>query len=238
MRNRDSRQAGPARRRFAAIALVAAVGVTALPGIAGASHASLVAQAKKGLLVLQDMPKGWTSSAGSGGGGGDFPGASQLASCIGVAKSVITANPPTANSKEFDSKNQYQSVNDSVAIYPSVKDAQAQVTAFANAKTPDCMAALVNTAASKKQIASEVGSGATVGNITAAAGPASAFAKGTAALSLDVPVVDQGVTVPLHLTLVVGVKGKEAYQLTLTSVGTTFPSSLSKRLTTLSAKRI
>lgn len=233
-----TRHLGAVTKSACTAVLSAALLVSLTAGTAGASHASQVAQAKKGLLVLSDLPKGWKTSAGSGGGGGNFPGASQLASCIGVATSVLVSNPPSANSKEFDSKDGDQSVNDSVAVYPSSKDARNQYLAFVNSKTPGCMAGFVNGGSVKKQIQSEVGSGATVGTITAVKAPAANFVKNAAALTLNVPVVTQGLTVPLHITLVLGVKGKEAYQITLTSVGTSFPASLSKHLTSVAATRL
>jgi hypothetical protein len=209
-----------------------------LGGTAGASHGSAIAQAKKGLLVLSDMPKGWTSAKGSGNGSGKFPGDKQLASCIGVSTKVITANPPTANSREFNSKNQYLSVNESIGVFPSTKAAQAQVVAYANPKTPGCMTTLVDTGSSRSAFAKDVGSGASVGSITATRTPAADVSAGTSGLTITVNVVTQGVTVPLEITQVVGVKGKEGYQLILTSVGTPFTASLSRHLTQLALTRL
>ncbi|HVB91337.1 MAG TPA: hypothetical protein VND70_04480 [Acidimicrobiales bacterium] len=50
--------------------------LTVVAGGAGASTSSQKAQAKKALLVLADMPKGWTSAKSTGGGTNNFPGPS------------------------------------------------------------------------------------------------------------------------------------------------------------------
>jgi len=98
-----------------------AMGLLAGTTVAASAHSSpLIGQAKRDLLVLSDLPSGWTSTKSSN-NNSSFPGAAQLASCLGVPKSIITNNPPTASSPEFDSKNHLQSVNDSVQIYPSAK---------------------------------------------------------------------------------------------------------------------
>jgi len=79
-----------------------------------------LALAEKALLVKSDFPKSWTSTKSSN-NNSSFPGAAQLARCIGVPESVVTSNPPTAYSPEFDSSNHLLSVDDSVSIYPSAK---------------------------------------------------------------------------------------------------------------------
>src|ERR1700733_5194790 len=89
------------------VTVLLAVGLTLGTQVAGAgaSTSSSKAQAKKMLLVLSDMPKGWKKEKGSGGSGSNnFPGATQLASCIGVPASLITSNPPEVDSPYYENK--------------------------------------------------------------------------------------------------------------------------------------
>jgi hypothetical protein len=80
--------------------LMGTLGVGA--GAGASSTSSAKAQARTHLLVLSDMPKGWRKEKGSSNSGSsNFPGASQLASCIGVPSSLITSNPPSADSPYF-----------------------------------------------------------------------------------------------------------------------------------------
>jgi hypothetical protein len=111
-------------------------------GVAGASHAAKVAQAKKGLLVLSDLPEGWTSSNASS-GNGEFPGWKQLATCIGVPVSEVNDNPPSA-ARDFNSPEGYFSVNDEVDDHVCAKEARESFASLSNPKTPGCLTTLLN----------------------------------------------------------------------------------------------
>ena len=74
------------------------------------------------------MPKGWKTEKGSGGSGSNnFPGATQLASCIGVPASLITSNPPEVDSPYYENKSGSLEVQDSVSVFPSAKTATAEL---------------------------------------------------------------------------------------------------------------
>ena len=150
--------------------------LAATPAGAGARPSSLLTQAKKELLVASDLPTGWTSTSSSN-NNSSFPGAAQLAKCLGISSSIITNNPPTANSPEFDSQDQLESVSDSVAVYPSAKAARADHASLTNAKTPSCLTQALNGPA-HSSLASEAGPGTTVGTILVSRSPASEFAPG------------------------------------------------------------
>ena len=122
-----------------------------------------------------------------------FPGATQLAGCLGIPTSIITDNPSTANSAEFDSKNQLQSVNDSVAVYPSAKAAEADHASLTNTKTPSCLTQVLNGSA-REALASQFGSGTTLGNILVSRSPATEFAPGSANFTAFMPISTHGVT--------------------------------------------
>ena len=241
--------AGPGRRRRAhagpvavTLGLLAGLGAGAAPVPAGASTRMLgaattaqKAHATKALLRHSDMPSGWTSSPGSNNSGsGSFPGAAQLAGCIGVPSKLIASNPPEVNSPNFHSKDQTLEVDDNVSVFPSVKNAQAEYAAISNAKTAGCMATLMN-GSFKSQIASAAGSGTSVGTITVTKAGAP---KGTTAYALGVPITSQGVVVPLHLVITYFIKGQYGQNISFYGYGIPFPSTLERHLMATAQARL
>jgi hypothetical protein len=213
--------------------------VAATSGSAGASAASQKAQAKKHLLVLSDMPKAWKTekSNSSSGGNSKFPGASQLASCIGVSPSLISSNPPEADSPYFENKGGLLEVQDSVSVFPSVKNAKAEYAAIANAKTPTCMATLMN-GPFKAQIVAAAGKGATIGTITAAAIDPSNYGPHTTGFTLSVPISVQGGSVTAQLTSVYFIKGALGQQIDFNAYGPPFTSASTQHLTSVALGRL
>jgi hypothetical protein len=219
------------------LALVLSLGLSLglAAGDAGASKSSTsaaLAHAKKQLLKLSDMPKGWTSSK-SEDVGGSFPGQNELATCIGVPPSTIKLNPPSTNSPEFSNKDQTETVDDSIDVFTSTKVAKSQYDAMTNPKTPACFAQILN-GIDKQQLTSSFGSGATVGTITVTR-PSSP--RKTSALELGFTVVSQGVSVPVKLLEIFALEGTEGLDVGFSSIGTSFPTSLSKHLTTVALDR-
>jgi hypothetical protein len=214
-----------------------AIGMLAGTTVAASAHtAPLLGQAKRALLVLSDMPSGWTSTKSSN-NNSTFPGAAQLAGCLGVPTSVITDNPPTVSSPEFDSKNHLQTVNDNVSIYPSVKAAQADFASLANPKTPSCLTQVLNGSA-KLSLESQLGSGASVGNILVSRSPATYFAPKSANFTAFMPITSHAVTLNLELTVVDFVKSRVEQTVTLISIQSPFPVSLARHLTTVASGRL
>jgi hypothetical protein len=214
--------------------------VMAIPsGRAGADSSGTQAQlaaAQKSLLVLSDMPKGWTSTKSSNDNSA-IPGSAQMARCLGVPVSQISDNPPTANSREFDSKNGLLSVNDSIEVFPNAQAARADIGSAENKKAPACLSANFN-GPSKALLQSQFGSGVTVGAIKVARDPATYYAPHTINITLFLPVTQQGQTINLTISEVVFVKGQEEQTVTLTSAQSQFPVSLSRRLTALAVSRL
>jgi hypothetical protein len=208
-----------------------------LAGVASASRSAEENVAKRALLVLADMPKGWTQSRSTGNGGGTFPGASNLAGCIGVSARAITLNPPSANSNEFDSANESLSVDDSVSAFPSRSIANEQYSAISNPKTPACMTTLLN-GPLKSLLLSSAGSGAEVGSISVTKEPSSRFARHATALTVAFSLTERGETVRVQTTEVFFVRGKEGQQITFTAIATSFPRTLAHRLTGLAMTRL
>jgi hypothetical protein len=218
--------------------LLAVLAVFLFEGAANAAKpndASQLVKAKKSLLVLADMPKGWTSSKSSN-SNSPFPGAAQLASCIGVPTSVITYNAPSVSSPDFNSKDQLLSVADSVQVYQSTKAAQADFSSLANAKTPSCMTADLN-GPGKAEFDAQIGGGG-IGNVTVTRTPASDYAPHSTNVTMFLPITTKGVTVNVELILVDYVKGREEQTLALSAFQSTFPTSLARHLTSVAYGRI
>src|SRR5580700_8429431 len=93
------------RQRLGAALVVAGLLAGVPAGLANAASgratASDKAQATKGLLVLSDLPKGWSASSTSSTSSGNFTGAPQLARCIGVPTQLIQNTPPRVDSPSF-----------------------------------------------------------------------------------------------------------------------------------------
>lgn len=199
-------------------------------GVAGASNPSTVAQARKALLVLSDMPPGWTSSSSGSQNNGSFPGAEQLASCLAVPADVLNSNAPTAYSQDFSSKNQQFMVADNVSIYPTARGARASFTTLANARTPGCITAFFN-GTGKSILTSGAPAGASVGTVVVARTPASDYGPGTTNFTAFLPITHQEVVINSQVTVVDFVKGAEEQTVTLDSYGTGFPVSVSRHVT-------
>jgi hypothetical protein len=205
---------------------------------AGASTASNKAQAKKLLLVLADMPKGWKKEKGSGGSGSSsLPGATLLASCIGVPSTLISSNPPEVDSPYYENKSGSLEVQDSVSVFPSAKAAASAYNALANAKTPACMTTLMN-GSFKAQILGSAGKGATLGTITVTRADPADFAPSSTGLVMSLPISDQGVSLTAILTVVYYIKGKLGQQIDFDAYGPTFPTSLAETLSATALHRL
>jgi len=193
--------------------LLAVLAIFFFEGTASAAkstNASQLSKAKKSLLVLADLPKGWTSSKAS-------------------------YNAPSVSSPDFTSKDQLLLVGDSVQVYRSAKAAQADFSSLANAKTPSCMTADLN-GPGKAEFDAQIGGG--VGNITVTRTPASDFAPHSTNFTMFLPVRAEGVTVNVELILVDYVKGREEQTVVLSAFQSTFPTSLARHLTTVADGRI
>jgi hypothetical protein len=233
----DVRGLRPANVLAAALVAAAILGTT-LTTPAAASTSSDKAQAKKYLLTLSDMPKGWkTEKNSSGNGSGTFPGAKQLAGCIGVPSNLINANPPEVDSPYFETKSGSLEVQDTVSIFSSAKVARASLAAMANPKTPSCMAALMN-GSFKSSLAASAGKGAEVGTITVGRIDPAEFGRDTTGLVMSLPVTDQGVSITADIQAVFYVKGKFGQQITFNSYGSTFPAATAKSLTATALNRL
>jgi len=214
------------------------VALATYAGTAGAASASTraeLAKAKKALLVLSDMPKAWTASASSG--NEPTPNPAQLARCLGVPLSVINDNPPAVSSRTFNSKQDLQTVEDQIQVFPTAKAAQADLAVAANRKAPKCFTTAFNSPASRSQLESSFGSNAALGTLVVTRTPVSDYGPHTVNITIYFPVTTNGVAINIEIAEVGFVKGNEEQLLTLTSVQSPFPVSLSRHLTALADER-
>ena len=232
------------RNRAAAAGLLVAASlagvVTAVLSMAGgagpaaaAATSAQTAQAKKALLVLSDLPAGWTSSPSSSpsSGAGSFTGAPQLASCIGVPTQLIVTTLPEVNSPQFQNRGGSQIVQNSISIYPSAKYARQEFAAVSSRKTPGCISALLNDVS---------GSGLGGGSAGSASVKRLPSANGTAAYSVDTTVTSQGAGAGTHThhELVYLVRGQRGDALTVISLGSSPSPALVARLVSVAQSRL
>jgi hypothetical protein len=191
-------------------------------------------QAHKALLVLSDMPSGWTSHKSSN--PNSNVGDAQLAHCIGVPTSLIAENPPSAYSPEFQNRSGSLTVNDQVTVFPSAKNAAAELATVANPKTPGCMTQLAS-GPLKAKLFGKTPAGVTLGTVLVSATDRSAF-PGTAGFSMSVPISERGVTVNVTTTELFAVKGRLGHQITFTSASEPFSIGLEQHLASVAVGRL
>ena len=220
------------------VALGALAGTIALGAPAGAatrSGSSELAQARKALLVLSDMPAGWESTKAPNNPNSNV-GDSQLAHCMGVAVSLITENPPSVNSPQFEDKGGSLTVNDNVTVFPSAKNALAELGTVANKKTPGCMTAL-SQGPLKNKLFGTPPKGVTYGTPLVSATDPGAFPF-TAGYSMSVPAISHGSTVNITVTQLFAIKGRLGQQIVFTSIGAPFPIATEQHISAAAVQRL
>ncbi len=202
---------------------------------AGASPVSL-AQARKDLLTLSDMPAGWTSTKNPNTGSNTL-GDSQLARCIGVASSLVSENPPSVNSRQFQNTPGTLLVGDNVTVFPSAKNSAAEYGIANNPKLAGCMTTVAS-GPLKTKLFGKPPKGTTIGTPLVSGVAPAAFGSGVAGYAMSVPITAQGVTVNVTVTQLVTVKGRLGHQVTFTSVGAPFSIAVQRQIMAVAAKRL
>jgi hypothetical protein len=220
---------------LAAVAGIVTLGAPAGAGAVASSGSSQLAQAHKALLVLSDMPAGWVTTKAPNNPNSTV-GDSQLAHCIGVATSLITESPPSVNSPQFQNKTGTLTVNDNVTVFPSAKNAAAELATVANPKTPGCMTALAS-GPLKRKLFGKPPKGVTYGTALVSATDQTAFPF-TAGYSMSVPAVSHGVTVNITVTQLFAIKGRLGQQVTFTSVGEPFSIPVAQHISATAVQRL
>lgn len=222
------------------MALGALAGVVVLGGPVGATTRSgrgsgELAQARKALLVLSDMPAGWVSTKAPNNPNSTV-GDTQLAHCIGVPRSLISENPPSVNSPQFQNRSGSLTVNNTVTVFPSAKNALAELNSVGNEKTAGCMTALAQ-GPLKNKLFGKPPQGVTYGTPLVSATDPAAFPF-TAGYSMSVPALSHGVTVNITVTQLFAIKGRLGQQIIFTSVGQSFPIATEQRIAAAAVVRL
>jgi hypothetical protein len=131
--------------RVAAGLLAVGLSVGTFAASAGAAGSGMTpgerTQAKNALLVLSDLPHGWTSGAN-----GEFSVSSQdiganqqVARCVGVSPATIEFNPPEVQSPTFGDSSRREVVENTILVFHSASSAHQMYTAFTSPKFPACL---------------------------------------------------------------------------------------------------
>lgn len=217
---------------------VAAVAAVGAPAAASQNTKAQLAQAKAALLVRSDFPSGWTKQGAvttSNGGSSSFPGAAQLASCLGVSQSLISLNRPSATSPTFATKAGADTVTDNATVFASTKEANEEFAAFASPKVPGCVNTLFSGPARQALLGNA--QGVTIGTISTTSLPGSFLPGRSTGFAMNFPVTTHGVTVPAQLTVITVVRGKTGSQISISTVGSPLPSSLERHLVSVAYGR-
>jgi hypothetical protein len=212
------------------------------PG-AGASGPASLGQARKDLLVLADMPAGWTSTKNPNTGNNTL-GDTQLAHCIGVPLAVIEENPPSVNSRQFQNGQGTLTVADNVTVFPSAKNAVTEDAVAKNAKYPPCLTSLAS-GPLKTKLFGKSPKGTSMGTpLVSAVAPfavgsgVAGSAQNVAGIALSVPITAHGQTINVTITQLFTVKGRLGHQVTFTAIGESFPLVQEQQIMAVAAGRL
>lgn len=205
-----------------------------------ATSAQAQAQAKKHLLVLSDLPKGWKAEKGTGGaagGGSGLSGGSGVAACIGVPAAVVNDNSPGDSSPYYENKDGSLEVQDDVTLFPSTAYAKTEIAAMGSPKTPSCLQSWIN-GAGKSSFEAAAGKGVTLGNVTVSPLDPAVYGTGVTGIVTNLPITYQGVTVDGQLISINFNQGRLGQSITYTSYLNAFPESLATHLASVARGRL
>jgi hypothetical protein len=181
------------------------------------------------LLRLSDLPSGWTSGSSAASPTRVTPWSSKLAKCVGLPARVAKEAPTKVNSPDFTSADQVDAVEDSVSVYPSAAQAQAEYAALAGSRTTGCMNSVASSAL-QKNMQKEAGSTTTVGVVSFAGLPAGAAALHMTGFTVSIPIARAGRVLTVTSTQVDFVSGALLHQVTFNGNGAAFPAPLEEQL--------
>jgi hypothetical protein len=183
--------------------------------------------ARHALIVLGDLPSGWTSGGKvtAGSGSGDNVPISKIASCLGVDKAEIKSNVPTENSPLFSRQSDGSTIGDEVETFPSAGAARTDYSTFSNPKTPGCISSIFGPLL-REDAQKGGGPGTTVGAIATTREPFPAVGDQSGEIQIVAPFTTSGVSTTLYVDLVDIIVGRLETTLSLTSVGSAFDQTL------------
>jgi len=179
--------------------------------------------------TLADLPSGWTSAGTAASPTRVTPWFSKLATCVGIPARVSDVAPTKVNSPDFTSDDRVDAVEDSVSVYPSAAQAQAEYAALASSKTTGCMNRVASSAL-QKNMQQEAGSSTTVGVVSFAGLHAAAAALHLTGFTVTIPIARGGRVLMVTSTQVDFVSRALLHQVTFNGYGTAFPAPLEAQL--------
>ncbi len=215
------------------------------------SERALMAQARKDLLNLSELPAGWTVQKDSGNSGnsgdsgdtgnsGNGQGADEgyemlvrVSSCAGIPRSQLNANPPTANGKTFQSNDQTIQVNDQVGVFGTAAQAQRFLAVWSNPKVAFCLALTLSKGSGHSflGLSKDMKLGQTSGSVL----DPPATVGGESGISLVMPITYQGITLKAHMTIADAARGRLSHLMILISFVGPTPGGLQGHLLSLIA---
>lgn len=206
------------------------------PARTPAVSAKTAALGTAALLRLSDLPSGWTAGNTAASPTRVTPWSSKLARCVGVPARVAKVAPTKVNSPDFTSADQIDAVEDSVSVYPSAAQAQAEYAALAGAKTTGCMNSVASLAL-QRNMQKEAGSTTTVGVVSFAGLPAAAATLHMTGFTVSIPIARGGRVLMVTSTQVDFVSGALLHQVTFNGNGAAFPAPLEEQLLAVAQAR-
>jgi hypothetical protein len=194
-----------------------------------AANPQTAARGTAALLQLSDMPSGWSSGGAAAAPTRVAPWSPQLASCVGVPARIAKIAPTKVQSPDFTSADRVDAVEDTVSVYPSAAQAQAEFAAMAGGRATTCLNRIASPSL-QKNMQQEAGSTTTVGVVSFAGLPTGAAAQDLAGFTATIPIARGGRVLTVTSTQVDFVTGSLLHQVTFNGNGAAFPAVLEEQL--------
>jgi hypothetical protein len=179
-------------------------------GGAAAAGPGTEAQAKTHLLVLADLPKGWSTEKGTANTqNAAYPAGSTYVTCLGAAAGLPEAIPPEVDSPYFQNKDGSEEMQDAISGFATPAAARSSFAALANPAFAGCASSALNA-----YMKSNPPKGGTVGMLTMSPPLGTKFGAHTNGYVLTSPITSQGQTVVMRTTTVFFIRGTIGQQLT------------------------
>jgi hypothetical protein len=206
---------------------------------AASSQAVTTAQAKTHLLVVSDLPKGWSKESGTANTqNGAYPAGSGYVSCLGAAANVPTTVPPETDTPYYQNKDGSLEIQDAISVFKTSSAAKSSFAALANPAYAACLTNALNA-----YLKSNPPKGGTLGTLTVSPPIGTKFGAHTNGYVVETPITTQGQQVALTSTTVFFLKGTLGQQLTFNdyNAGTSsaaFPPATIKKMVAVAEKKL
>jgi hypothetical protein len=196
------------------------------------SERALLAEARKDLLNLSELPAGWTVQKGSGNSGnsgnsGDTGNSGngqadegyemlvRVSSCAGIPRSPFDANPPTANGKTFQANDQTIQVNDEVGVFGTAAQARRFSAVWANPKVAFCLALTLSKGSGHSFLG--LTKGMKLGQSSGSVLEPPETQGGESGIALVMPITYRGITLKANMTIADAARGRLSHLMILIS---------------------